>query len=99
MNLIERLLGRRQNGSRMDAKQRLQLVVVSDRSDLSPEKMEQMKDEIIAVISKYVPIAREKVEINVEQRQRDNWLVADIPLLRKLGGTSASYENVNADDA
>lgn len=99
MNLLERLLGRRQNGSGLTAKQRLQLVVVSDRSDLSPEKMEQMKDEIIAVISKYVPIARDKVEINVEQRQRDNWLVADIPLLRKLGGTSTSYENAGPDDA
>ncbi len=99
MNLLERLLGRRHNGSGMTARQRLELVVVSDRSDLSPEKMEQMKDEIIAVISKYVPIARDKVEINVEQRQRDNWLVADIPLLRKLGGSSTSYENVGTDDA
>ena len=64
------------------AKQRLQLVLVTDRSDLSPEKMRQMKDEIIAVISKYVNISPEKVAINIEQRQRDNWLVADIPLMR-----------------
>jgi cell division topological specificity factor len=78
----ERLLGRRQQGSGKDAKERLQLVLVTDRSDLSPEKMQAMKDEIMAVISKYVNIARDKVEINIEQRQRDSWLVADIPILK-----------------
>jgi cell division topological specificity factor len=78
----ERLLGRRQQGSGKDAKERLQLVLVTDRSDLSPEKMQAMKDEIMTVISKYVNIARDKVEINIEQRQRDSWLVADIPILK-----------------
>lgn len=78
----DRLLGRRQQGSGKDAKERLQLVLVTDRSDLSPEKMQAMKDEIMAVISKYVNIARDKVEINIEQRQRDSWLVADIPILK-----------------
>ncbi len=81
-SLFDRLLGRRNNGSGTAAKQRLQLVLVTDRSDLSPEKLQAMKDEIVAVISKYVNIARDKVEINVEQRQRDNWLVADIPLIK-----------------
>ena len=83
-SLWERLLGRRSKGSSATAKQRLQLVLVTDRSNLSPEKLQQMKDEIIAVISKYVHIAPEKVAINLEQRERDNWLVADIPLLREL---------------
>jgi cell division topological specificity factor len=81
--ILERLFKRSTDrGSGNTAKQRLQLVLVTDRSDLSPEKMQQMKDEIIEVISKYVEIVSDKVEINVEQRQRDNWLVADIPLLR-----------------
>jgi cell division topological specificity factor len=79
---LESILRRRQTGSSSIAKERLQLVLVTDRSELTPEKMQQMKDEIIDVICKYVSVAREKVEINFEQRQRDNWLVADIPLLR-----------------
>ncbi len=81
-NFFDRLLGRRAAGSGNAAKERLQLVLVTDRSDLSPEKLQAMKDEIVAVISKYVNIASDKVEINVEQRQRDNWLVADIPLIK-----------------
>ena len=84
MSIIDRLLGRQQKGSGATAKQRLQLVLITDRSNLSPEKLQQMKDEIIAVISKYVTISPDKVAINVEQRERDSWLVADIPLLREM---------------
>jgi len=67
-------------GSAKIAKERLQFVLVHDRLDLSPEKLKELKDEILAVISKYVQIDRNNVEIAIEQRKRDNWLVADIPL-------------------
>jgi cell division topological specificity factor len=96
-HFLDRLLGRRSNGSGLTAKQRLQLVLVTDRSDISPEKMQQMKEEIVSVISKYVTIAHDKVEITVEQRQRDNWLVADIPLLRNLN--PGPPEGAGSDDA
>jgi cell division topological specificity factor len=93
-SFLERLLGRGNKGSGATAKQRLQLVLVTDRSNLSPEKLQQMKDEIVAVISRYVNISPEKVAINLEQRERDNWLVADIPLLREL-----AQETYGPDDA
>jgi cell division topological specificity factor len=93
-NLFDRLLGRRNQKSGATAKERLQLVLVTDRSNLPPEKLQQMKDEIIAVISKYVSISPDKVEINIEQRQRDNWLVADIPLLRAATDPSSLREGV-----
>lgn len=98
-NFFERLLKRRTAGSGMTAKERLQLVLVTDRSDLPPEKMQQMKDEIIAVIAKYVNVARERVEINIEQRQRDNWLVADIPLLKEVGRGDVKVPPSGVDDA
>jgi cell division topological specificity factor len=59
---------------------------VHDRLDLSPEKLHAMEEEILAVISKYVRIDRSNVEIMVEQRKRDSWLVADIPLAPDDGG-------------
>jgi len=79
-NLINYLLGRGSTGSAKVAKERLQLVLVHDRLDLTPDKLKAMEEEILEVISKYVQIDRENVEITVEQRKRDNWLVADIPL-------------------
>lgn len=79
--LLDRLMGRGSaSGSARVAKERLQFVLVHDRLDVSPEDLKAMKDEIIEVISKYVRIDRGNVEISIEQRQRDNWLVADIPL-------------------
>ena len=36
------------------AKDRLKLVLVSDRANCSPELMEQIKNDIIRVLSKYV---------------------------------------------
>ena len=67
--------------SREVAKQRLQLVLVHDRANISPGVLEQIKDEIIAVISRHVEIDREGVEVHFTQDGRESRLVADIPLL------------------
>lgn len=80
-SILDRLLGRgNTSGSAKVAKERLQFVLVHDRLDLSPEKMREMEEEILAVIARYVHFDRNKVEITLEQRMRDSWLVADIPL-------------------
>jgi len=79
-NWIDRLLGR-SPASAQTAKERLQFVLIHDRTDISPAVMEAMKDEIITVISKHVNIDRNAVEINLTQEDRENRLVANIPLL------------------
>jgi cell division topological specificity factor len=81
-SLIERLKGRREPSSAEIAKERLKLVLVTDRSNLSPEKLEEMQGEIIEVIKRYIPIDDADVHIKLEQRDRKNYLVADIPLYR-----------------
>jgi cell division topological specificity factor len=81
-SLFERFKGRREPTSAEIAKERLKLVLVTDRSDLSPEKLEEMQTEIIAVIKRYIPIDDADVQIKLEQRDRKNYLVADIPLYR-----------------
>lgn len=78
----ERLLGRREPSSAAVARERLQLVLVTDRSELSPERLEQMQHEILEVIKRYLQINEARVNIKLEQRQRMNYLVADIPLAR-----------------
>ena len=81
-NLLDRFRNSKSQSSGAAAKERLQLVLASDRSHIPPEQLLAIKDEIIAVISKYVNIVEDKVEIRVEQRQLDSWLVAGIPLVR-----------------
>ncbi|GAB4410237.1 MAG: hypothetical protein Kow00106_04050 [Anaerolineae bacterium] len=81
-SLLERIKGRREPTSAEIAKERLKLVLVSDRSDLSPEKLQELQTELIDVIKRYVHIDEMEVEIKFEQRDRKNYLVADIPLQR-----------------
>ncbi len=82
-SLFERFKGRRELTSAEIAKERLKLVLVSDRSDISPEKLHEMQSEIIDVIKRYIRIDEMEVQIKLEQRDRKNYLVADIPLQRE----------------
>lgn len=86
-NFLDRLLGRSPSSSAATAKERLQFVLIHDRTDISPAVMELLKDEIIAVISKHVDINRAGVEINLTQSARENRLVANIPLMTAPGGS------------
>jgi len=63
-----------------NAKERLKLVLIHDRTDLSPKSVESMKNEILDVISRYIEIDPDAVVIRVTQEGREQRLVADIPL-------------------
>lgn len=68
------------------AKDRLKLVLVSDRANCSPEIMEQIKNDIINVISKYVEIDAEGLDIKITQTESEGnngvvpALYANIPI-------------------
>lgn len=62
------------------AKERLQLVLIHDRTDLPPGVMESMRDELIDVISRHVDVDREEVHLKIQQDGRQQYLLAEIPL-------------------
>lgn len=68
--------------ARHDAKNRLRLVLMHDRTQLSPIMIEQMRDDMVEVISKYVEIDKEALEVNLESESNTIALVANIPVLR-----------------
>jgi cell division topological specificity factor len=76
---LDRLFGQKQN-SADQAKERLKLVLIHDRTDLAPGQMEKLKNELLQVISKYIEIDPSAVEIKMMQEGREQRLVADIPL-------------------
>jgi cell division topological specificity factor len=78
MEFINRMIGRKKSAG--NAKERLQLVLIHDRTDLSPSELERMKDELIEVISRYVEIDPTAVSINFTKEGRSQRLVADIPI-------------------
>jgi cell division topological specificity factor len=78
-SLIEWLTGQKPK-SAGQAKDRLKLVLINDRTDLTPAEMETLKNELLAVISKYIPIDPNGVNISMSQEGREHRLLADIPL-------------------
>ncbi len=80
MGFWDRLLGRGEPPSREVARERLELVLGYDRAKISPQLLETLKDELINVISQYLDIDRERVEISLTQDRRQGRLVASIPL-------------------
>ena len=65
------------------AKDRLKLVLIHDRAMLSPKMLENLKDELIAVISKYVDIDRDSLNIEISQEAetgREKALIANITI-------------------
>jgi cell division topological specificity factor len=80
-DFIQRLLGREKPSGAL-AKQRLQLVLAHDRSDLNPELLEQMRREILEVVQKYVEIDIEEGEVSLETEDRVTALVANLPIKR-----------------
>jgi cell division topological specificity factor len=86
-------MGRKEPTSAEIAKERLKLVLVTDRSNLSPERLTQMQAEIIQVIKRYIHINEMEVQIKIEQRDRKHYMVADIPLHREH-----AYEAMDGSD-
>ena len=78
-DLIDKLLGR-QTSSASTAKQRLQLVLAHDRSDLNPELLKQMRREILEVVARYVEIDEEEGDVSLETEDRVTALVANLPI-------------------
>ena len=53
------------------AKDRLKLLLVSVRANCSPEMMEMIKNDIIAVISKYMDIDAQGLDIQITETESD----------------------------
>jgi len=81
MSLFQRIFGRQEPTSREIARNRLQLVLVQDRVNMSPQLLQTLKDELIAVISKYVEIDVDGMEVTFTQSKRQSRLTADIPVI------------------
>ncbi|RLD91260.1 MAG: cell division topological specificity factor MinE [Bacteroidetes bacterium] len=62
------------------AKDRLRLVLINDRTDLSAAAMETLKDDLLEVLSRYIHIDPKSMRIDITQEGRQQRLIADIPI-------------------
>lgn len=61
---------------------RLKLVLMQDRTNLTPFLLEKMRGEMIQVLSKYVEMDQEALELSFEQEGEQMALMLSIPVLR-----------------
>lgn len=75
------------------AKDRLKLLLISDRANCTPDIMENIKNDIIKVISKYMEIDAEGLDIQITQTESDGnngnvpALCANIPIKELKNGS------------
>jgi cell division topological specificity factor len=80
MSFFDKLFGKKKSAG--SAKERLQLVLIHDRTDLTPSELESLRDDLITTISRHVEIDVTGMQFGVEHDGRSQRLVADIPILR-----------------
>lgn len=66
------------------AKRRLQFVLINNRAGLSPDLMEQLKNDIIKVVSRYLEINEDTTRIDWERSDDAIALVSSIEVKRVL---------------
>jgi cell division topological specificity factor len=86
-NFINRIFSK-ELSSADQARDRLRLVLINDRTDLSSDALESLKDDLLDVLSRYIIIDPKSVRINITQEGRQQRLIADIPI---AGPVSRKY--------
>lgn len=80
--VVMKLLNRNQKTSKEIAKDRLKVILIHDRANISPEVMQALKNDIIEVISHYMDINKNEMEISLENDDNSVALLANIPVNR-----------------
>lgn len=86
LDMIQKFFNKGNANSKEIAKERLRLVLVHDRVNVSPQFMEVIKDDMIKVISNYMEINEKDMEINLTSTKSSVALVANIPVNRMKRG-------------
>src|SRR5215469_10106008 len=90
---------KREETSKTLAKERLRLVLMSDRVSLAPDTFDDMKVELLSVIRRYLEIDERALDMHFENLERQFALLASIPVLkvRTADEVRAMHAELHAD--
>lgn len=80
IDILNRIFGRESLSSKDIARERLRLVLVHDRASMSPDFINELKEELIRVIREYLDIDEESLQVDLENDENSIALVANIPV-------------------
>lgn len=80
LEALMKIFGKTEKSSKEIARDRLKVVLIHDRANISPEVMEHLRDDIIKVISNYMEINQQDMEISLANDSDSVALVANIPV-------------------
>ncbi|MEA5477457.1 cell division topological specificity factor MinE [Pseudanabaena galeata UHCC 0370] len=78
--LLDRLFQRSNVPSGAKVKQRLKFILAHDRAAIEPQVFENMRHEIMRVVSKYVELDENTLDIRLESDKRMTALIANLPI-------------------
>ena len=89
MNFLKKMTKKEEQTSKSKdaAKERLHLVLMQDRANVSADFLDLMKQEIIEVIKKYIDIDESAMDVRLTNKENNDWtngapaLYANIPIL------------------
>jgi cell division topological specificity factor len=90
--LVQRFFGNK--GSKDQAKNRLQIVLVYDRLGLSAEQMEALRKDIMETISRHIAIDSERVKIDFLHQHSPAEVVINAPVRRSRPSAEAPKQPV-----
>lgn len=73
---------KREESSRVQARERLRLVLMSDRVSLAPDVFDSMKSEMLNVVRRYLDIDERGLDVHFENAERQFMLLANIPVVK-----------------
>ncbi|QCQ21757.1 cell division topological specificity factor MinE [Desulfoglaeba alkanexedens] len=72
------------------ARERMQVVLMHDRMDLTPDIMDSLKNDILAVLSRYMEIDQNSIRVDLEQGKGYTALVSNVQVKRVYRRRAAS---------
>lgn len=100
-------LGKKQDPNKLnkeEAKERLHLVLLQDRANVSADFLELMKQEIIEVIKKYIDVDESKIDVKLTNKQNSDGttgapaLYANIPIVGIKNATRKITNKIKLDE-
>jgi len=94
VDFLKSFFGGDSRDSAQTARDRLRIVLIHDRTDISPQLLENLRMEMIEVLTRYMDIDTDKIELDLDRDDQAVALVANVPVLRiKRGGGMEDEED------